>query len=67
MICGDFNSRTGNRSRPDFIQCDEIVHFLDSEDYCPDMPIHRFSMDTVCSSHVKFLDLRKSRVTYSER
>ena len=58
ILCGDWNARVGNGSRPDFIVCDRIVDDIDIELYVPDVPLARHSLDHVCNAHgLKLLDL----------
>lgn len=61
ILCGDWNARVGNGSRPDYIAYDSIVNSIDDDDYLPDLPSARRSLDKVCNSHgLKLLDLCKS-------
>lgn len=61
LLCGDWNARVGNGSRPDYIVCDRIVEDIDYELYVPDVPLARQSLDHVCNSHgLKLLDLCRS-------
>ena len=61
VLCGDWNARVGNGSRPDFIPCDRVVENTDSDNYLPDSLSLRRSQDNVCNSHgLKLLDLCKS-------
>ena len=34
LLCGDWNARVGNGSRPDYIVCDRYVDSIDDDDYC---------------------------------
>ena len=61
MLCGDWNARVGNGARPDYVVCDRFIDYIDDEDYLPDIPLQRQSMDNVCNSHgLKLLDLCKA-------
>ena len=61
LLCGDWNARVGNGSRPDYIVCDRYVDSIDDDDYLPDVPLPRRSLDSTCNSHgIKLLDLCKS-------
>ena len=61
ILCGDWNARVGNGSRPDFIPCDRVVENIDSDNYLPGSLSLRRSQDNVCNSHgLKLLDLCKS-------
>ena len=61
LLCGDLNARVGNGSRSDYIQCDRTVGFIDCNDYIPDVPVPRSSLDSVCNAHgLKLLDLCKA-------
>jgi len=59
FIAGDFNSRTGLRN--DFIPHDRLVLDTDQEDYVPDLPISRASLDSKSNNFgTRLLDLCKS-------
>ena len=61
LLCGDWNARVGNGSRPDYIVCDRYVDSIDDDDYLPDVPLPRRSLDSTCNPHgIKLLDLCKS-------
>ena len=61
ILCGDWNARVGNGSRSDYIAYDSIVNSIDDDDYLPDLPSARRSLDNVCNAHgLKLLDLCKS-------
>ena len=61
LLCGDWNARVGNGSRPDSIVCDRYVDSIDDDDYLPDVPLPRRSLDSICNPHgIKLLDLCKS-------
>ena len=58
ILCGDWNARVGNDSRPDYIVCGRFIDSIDDEEYLPDLPLQRQSMDNICSSRgLKLLDL----------
>ena len=61
LLCGDMNARVGNGSRPDYIAFDRYVETIDGDDYSPDVPLPRRSLDSTCNSHgLCLLDLCKS-------
>ena len=61
LLCGDWNARVGNGTRPDYIVCDRYVGSIDNDDYLPDVPLPRRSLDNICNSHgIKLLDLCKA-------
>ena len=39
ILCGDWNARVGNGTRPDYIVCDTSVDSIDEDDYSPDEPL----------------------------
>ena len=41
ILCGDWNARVGNGSRPDYIVCDRYIDSIDDEEYLPDLPLQR--------------------------
>ena len=51
LLCGDMNARVGNGSRPDYIAFDRYVETIDGDDYSPDVPLPRRSLDSTCNSH----------------
>lgn len=58
-LVGDWNSRVGVKH--DFINCDMFNRQTDDNDYIPDRPLDRASMDKICNNFgVKVLDLCKS-------
>ena len=58
FVIGDFNSRVGKHF--DFIVHDYVNSLTDDENYVPDSPLPRASIDTVNNSHgTKLLDLCK--------
>ena len=58
-VVGDFNARVGNRL--DYINCDCSISLIDDDDYVPDVPLIRSSLDHPCNSFgIKLLDLCKS-------
>ena len=60
MLCGDYNARVRNGTRPDYIVFDTGCDF-DSADYTVDTPLERRSMDSVCNGHgIKLIDLCKA-------
>ena len=56
-VVGDFNARVGNRL--DYINCDCSISLID-DDYVPDVPLIRASLDHTNSFGIKLLDLCKS-------
>ena len=61
LLCCDMNARVGNGSRPDYIAFDRYVETIDGDDYSPDVPLPRRSLDSTCNSHgLRLLDLCKS-------
>ena len=61
LLCGDWNARVGNGSRPDYVVCDRYIDDIDDKDYSPDLPLQRQSNDNICNSHgLKLLELCKS-------
>ena len=59
FIFRDFNSRVG--IRPDYVVCDMHNLFTDDDEYVPDTPLGRASLDKNVNSHGhKFLDLCKA-------
>ena len=49
LLCGDWNARVGNGTRPDYIVCDRYVCSIDDDDYLPDVPLPRRSLDNICN------------------
>ena len=45
ILCGDWNARVGNGSRSDYIAYDSIVNSIDDDDYLPDLPSARRSLE----------------------
>ena len=61
ILCSDWNAREGNGTRPDYIVCDTLVDSIDEDDYSPDEPLPRRSLDNAFNSHgLKLLDLCKA-------
>jgi hypothetical protein len=59
FMIGDWNSRTG--ARADYIVCDRNIDFIDDDNYLPDIPLSRDSVDTVCNKFgLKLIELCKS-------
>ncbi|XP_053405132.1 uncharacterized protein LOC128558889 [Mercenaria mercenaria] len=59
IVAGDLNSRVG--LKPDYIDYDTNIPFLNDDSYVPDVPLKRVSMDSVSNSHgLQLLDLCKS-------
>ncbi|XP_053380327.1 uncharacterized protein LOC128548838 [Mercenaria mercenaria] len=59
MIAGDMNSRVGLKS--DYIAYDRMNSILDSDDYVPDLPLDRTSMDTQFNPYgIQLLDMCKA-------
>ena len=52
FVCDDFKARVGNSKRHDYIVNDKIVDGIDNDDYIPDIPLDRISMDNGTNSHV---------------
>ena len=61
ILCGDLNASVGNGTRPDYIVCDTSVDSIDEDDYSPDEPLPRRSLDNAFNSNgLKLLDLCKA-------
>ena len=61
LLCSDWNARVGIGSCPDYIVCDRYAGSIDDDDYLPDVPLPRRSLDSTCNPHgIKLLDLCKS-------
>ena len=59
LLAGDWNCRVGNR--PDCVVCDRNVDNIDYNDYVPDSPSCRASVDNVCNTRgIKMLDFCKA-------
>lgn len=59
FVAGDMNSRVG--IKPDYISYDRMNSILDGDDYVPDLPLDRVSMDKQCNNYgIQMLDMCKS-------